>query len=422
MSQSTVSHYSCRNLDACTLQLNGWKPFVNLSFSDGITDFHQTAVSAAAKDSLLPASKSIDVESVCARAPDFSVSPHVKCSLKKVMSKRAAGGGKFFGWSCKSCNETPFNLDGNNSNLQDDVVFKYDECDSMDITSNVDLAPQNQHIVLKICDDPLHVNLSKGLPDSDTDLRFFHKEVSDTPCQNNHKSLKGVHVIRELSANAGMNNSSGCYTELDCSFMPHSVTDTSIGSWSKRQKQLSKALVRGLWRRNENVQLRKRRRKSGSSRSSSGPSSESPVNASAAYATCSDFPIQATDSSGELFFHGEGGDINWETDTGFIGEGLVQRIDGVDVMENLNFESGHGRETGYTGDGELECGDDSLGLGPWSDSTGIKLPSMYRIAIQMDQDVGEHISFHQLTFQDTSLEKKYAILLQIARHRCDVHM
>lgn len=116
---------------------------------------------------------------------------------------------------------------------------------------------------------------------------------------------------------------------------------------------------------------RKRRRRA--SRSLSGRSSEKSgsrrccsLGPSAAYATCSDFPVAAgTDSSGELFVSG-GGDVNWASD---VGE--ARRPEAVEkenpasngvlhsgVVEGLGNESGYGSEPGYRGDGELGYGDE----------------------------------------------------------------
>ncbi|KAJ4957181.1 hypothetical protein NE237_013964 [Protea cynaroides] len=122
---------------------------------------------------------------------------------------------------------------------------------------------------------------------------------------------------------------------------------------------------------------RKRRRRG--SRSVSGRSSDKSgtrrccsVGASAAYATCSDFPIAAgTDSSGELFVHN--GDASWASDVSEANK--HSRRDGRDVgsgeRENLGSgswqagvfdhqgnESGYGSEPGYRGDAEFGYGDE----------------------------------------------------------------
>ncbi|KAL4360448.1 hypothetical protein GQ457_04G028840 [Hibiscus cannabinus] len=123
---------------------------------------------------------------------------------------------------------------------------------------------------------------------------------------------------------------------------------------------------------------RKRRRRG--SRSVSGRSSDRSgtrrccsVGASAAYGTCSDFPMAVgTDSSGELF--GNVGDAYWASDVSEArnprrergdnhngsGEkeslgGVGAQLGGFDAQGN---ESGYGSEPGYRGDGELGYGDE----------------------------------------------------------------
>ncbi|XAR58439.1 hypothetical protein NMG60_11013827 [Bertholletia excelsa] len=121
---------------------------------------------------------------------------------------------------------------------------------------------------------------------------------------------------------------------------------------------------------------RKRRRRG--SRSVSGRSSDRSgtrrrccsVGASAAYATCSDFPAApaGTDSSGELFLNG---DSNWGSDMSEAGKSSRRERDGYGERENLaaglgqfgNFdiqgnESGYGSEPGYRGDAEFGYGDE----------------------------------------------------------------
>lgn len=94
---------------------------------------------------------------------------------------------------------------------------------------------------------------------------------------------------------------------------------------------------------------------------------------SATYATCSDFPIAGTDSSGELFYYGDG---NWaselvvpinevkNTPGAFKREGKdiggepICPWQGIDIQSN---ESGYGSEPGYRGDEELGYGEDGVG-------------------------------------------------------------
>ena len=120
----------------------------------------------------------------------------------------------------------------------------------------------------------------------------------------------------------------------------------------------------------------KRRRRG--SRSVSGRSSDRSgtrrccsVGASAAYGTCSGFPVaMGTDSSGELFGNG---DANWSSD---VSEAKNSRRDrdrdgGSGEKENLGIgfgvnggsdangnESGYGSEPGYRGDAEFGYGDE----------------------------------------------------------------
>ncbi|XP_057963888.1 uncharacterized protein LOC131155022 isoform X2 [Malania oleifera] len=121
--------------------------------------------------------------------------------------------------------------------------------------------------------------------------------------------------------------------------------------------------------------IARKRRRCGS-RSVSGRSSDRSgtrrccsVGASAAYATCSDFPVApgpGTDSSGELFVNG---DASWASD---VSEAKNSRRDrDVADKENLGCgfgqigsfdalgnESGYGSEPGYRGDAEFGYGDE----------------------------------------------------------------
>ncbi|KAF5744137.1 hypothetical protein HS088_TW08G00733 [Tripterygium wilfordii] len=115
---------------------------------------------------------------------------------------------------------------------------------------------------------------------------------------------------------------------------------------------------------------RKRRRRG--SRSVSGRSSDRSrnrrccsVGASAAYGTCSDFPLAiGTDSSGELFGNG---DANWASDQSEAKNSRREKDGGSGEKENLGGgfgqfgggfdaqgnESGYGSEPGYRGDAEF---------------------------------------------------------------------
>ncbi|KAK7277743.1 hypothetical protein RJT34_22758 [Clitoria ternatea] len=117
---------------------------------------------------------------------------------------------------------------------------------------------------------------------------------------------------------------------------------------------------------------RKRRRRG--SRSVSGRSSDRSgtrrccsVGASAAYGTCSDFPVaMGTDSSGELFGNG---DANWSSDVSEAKNSRRERERddkdsvgvgfGVSGCSDANGnESGYGSEPGYRGDAEFGYGDE----------------------------------------------------------------
>ena len=95
------------------------------------------------------------------------------------------------------------------------------------------------------------------------------------------------------------------------------------------------------------------------------------VGASAAYGTCSDFPIAVgTDSSGELFVNG---DANWSSDVSEARNSRRDRDGGSGEKDNLGsgfgpsgglgfdsqgVESGYGSEPGYRGDAEFGYGDE----------------------------------------------------------------
>ncbi|GMJ01069.1 hypothetical protein like AT4G02425 [Hibiscus trionum] len=136
--------------------------------------------------------------------------------------------------------------------------------------------------------------------------------------------------------------------------------NTNTNSISANPKRSSFRLFAGKRRR------RGSRSVSGRSSDRSGTRRCCSVGASAAYGTCSDFPVAVgTDSSGELFVNG--GDPYWASDVsrnnrkergdGGSGEkeSLVGQFGGFDGQGN---ESGYGSEPGYRGDGELGYGDE----------------------------------------------------------------
>ncbi|KAL5122277.1 hypothetical protein HKD37_02G003107 [Glycine soja] len=162
---------------------------------------------------------------------------------------------------------------------------------------------------------------------------------------------------------------------------------------------------------NYRLVARKRRRRG--SRSVSGRSSDRSgtrrccsVGASAAYGTCSDFPVaMGTDSSGELFGNG---DPNWSSDVSEAknsrrererdgGSGEKENVGvgfGVSGCSEANGnESGYGSEPGYRGDAEFGYGDefdeeeDDPRLLFWGDQLGedFKINSRSRIDYELKQ-------------------------------------
>ncbi|KAJ4969140.1 hypothetical protein NE237_015841 [Protea cynaroides] len=124
---------------------------------------------------------------------------------------------------------------------------------------------------------------------------------------------------------------------------------------------------------------RKRRRYefrsvSGRSSDKSGTRRCCSIGVSAAYATCSDFPVAAsTDSSGEMFVNN--GDANWASDVSEankhsrrdgterdIGSGERDNLGSgswkAGVFDSQCNESGYGSEPGYRGDAEFGYGDE----------------------------------------------------------------
>lgn len=164
--------------------------------------------------------------------------------------------------------------------------------------------------------------------------------------------------------------------------------------WSKRRKQLSHALVRGLWRWKDGFHARKRMKRSGpgathnsgsdksSDRAPYGVHASDPSTAPTSKADpfkWSDFPITPTDSSGELFYVAGGANANgagqilqpelnsvakeWSAKCccclhGNNGTVIAEDCDHRWLgNENNSVESGYGSEPGYRGDEELEFGD-----------------------------------------------------------------
>ena len=228
-------------------------------------------------------------------------------------------------------------------------------------------------------------------------------EISrESPCKSPPVLIPFKEILSKSVGNEGFrwpSSSSPSSTKELFSRKMRMLPPSLSGGWNKRQKQLSQALSRGLWRWREGVPASKRRRKSGSSRSCGGGSGRSSdsrrgkiyvsdhptISASGPYATCSDIPIPGTDSSGELFFYGDG----WDSEFPLSGEHVMQKRDGLDVphawivSETQSTESGYGSEPGYRGDEELGYEDDcnldeqdeeerqQLRLSPWREG-GLK--------------------------------------------------
>lgn len=172
-------------------------------------------------------------------------------------------------------------------------------------------------------------------------------------------------------------------TECDA----RAVQERRVHGWSKRRKQLSHALARGLWRWKDGFHARKRMkrcgpgggRNSGSDKSSDrapyGVHASDPSTAPTSKAgpfKWSDFPVTPTDSSGELFNCAGGGsglmaEMNalgkdWTAcGCSRSGDDTSGRRTDCDQCwlgsENPKAESGYGSEPGYRGDEELEFGD-----------------------------------------------------------------
>ncbi|XP_054804167.1 uncharacterized protein LOC129307270 isoform X2 [Prosopis cineraria] len=193
-------------------------------------------------------------------------------------------------------------------------------------------------------------------------------------------------------------SSNGIHTKRPC------LSDRTTSSFSVDAIDLSKLslidddkpIAAGHCRSGSYRLIARKRRRRGS-RSVSGRSSDRSgtrrccsVGASAAYGTCSDFPVaMGTDSSGELFGNG---DANWSSD---VSEAKNSRKDrdregGSGEKENLGLgfgltgcsdangnESGYGSEPGYRGDAEFGYGDeleeeeDETRLLFWGDQFGV---------------------------------------------------
>ncbi|KAH7282474.1 hypothetical protein KP509_35G031900 [Ceratopteris richardii] len=424
MSQSTVSHYSSRNLDACTLQLKRWRPFVTPPASEAVVDFHQPGRSPDIEVPVQSVTGSLDINLGGSSSSGSPALHLVKCSFKQMLHS-ASNAGECFRWSCHPFKEDPLSCSQKADPCKDlDVMCGHS--DYMNVADE-DLAnSEHQNALLKGDNASMLMNMDERSQGVDIHMRYCYEKSLHAQGVDHARNPEDTDFMADMSPVVGMQLTRGYLTQQAAlvkrhggfntrdtalmSIIPHSTT-----GWNKRQKQLSRALARGLWRWKEHSQARKRRRKCGSSQSCSGRSSESrrarfngsdapTISASAAYATCSDFPMPGTDSSGELFFHGDSTGINWDSEVSLSGEGMVQRIDGVDVLhawiigDSQNLESGYGSDTGYRGDGEFGYGDDGipdeqdeeertqLGLGPWDDNIVKKGSSVCGITVQIPED------------------------------------
>ncbi|XP_061347299.1 uncharacterized protein LOC133292846 isoform X2 [Gastrolobium bilobum] len=180
----------------------------------------------------------------------------------------------------------------------------------------------------------------------------------------------GSHLINQTTRPCPYNYSSN--NKRPC------LSDRATTSFSLDMSKLTLADDDNKPNRTGNYRLIARKRRRRGSRSVSGRSSDRSgtrrccsVGASAAYGTCSDFPVaMGTDSSGELFGNG---DANWSSDVSEAknsrrerdrdgGSGEKENVGlgfGVSGCTDANGnESGYGSEPGYRGDAEFGYGDE----------------------------------------------------------------
>ncbi|KAL2945363.1 SAM50-like protein SPAC17C9.06 [Bienertia sinuspersici] len=183
----------------------------------------------------------------------------------------------------------------------------------------------------------------------------------------NHKKTPGLHPKRPCLSDRATSLFSLSIDSID--FSKLSLFDDGVDNKSRHHNSSSSKRDKLRW-------MAKKRRRRGGSRSISGRSSDRSgtrngrccsVGATAT-ATCSDFmvgPTGGTDSSGELFVNGGGGNVNgWASD---VSEARRERERVVGERESLNpgfgldsqgNESGYGSEPGYRGDAEFGYGDE----------------------------------------------------------------
>ncbi|KAK4847975.1 hypothetical protein QYF36_007729 [Acer negundo] len=174
---------------------------------------------------------------------------------------------------------------------------------------------------------------------------------------------------KPYSSSNGLHTKRPCLSDRATSF---SVIDTAI-DMSKLTLFDDDKSISAAPNKKGSFRLIARKRRRRGSRSVSGRSSDRSgtrrccsVGASAAYGTCSDFPVAVgTDSSGELFGNGE---ANWASDVSEAKNSTTtrERDNGSGEKENLGVgfgqfggsdvpgnESGYGSEPGYRGDAEF---------------------------------------------------------------------
>lgn len=197
--------------------------------------------------------------------------------------------------------------------------------------------------------------------------RPFHIQntIESSDSTKPYSSSNGVHTKRPCLSDRATSFSIIDAAAIDVSRLSLFDDDTKPITATAPHKQGSYGLI-----------ARKRRRRG--SRSVSGRSSDRSgtrrccsVGASAAYGTCSDFPVAVgTDSSGELFGNGE---ANWASDVSEVKNSRRDKDNGNGSGEKENLgvgfgqlgyldaqgnESGYGSEPGYRGDAEFGYGDE----------------------------------------------------------------
>ncbi|CAM8979387.1 unnamed protein product [Rhodiola kirilowii] len=182
------------------------------------------------------------------------------------------------------------------------------------------------------------------------------------------KTLDSSDSLNPKPSSAGFHSKRPCLSDRATSFAIDSLDMSNLTLFDD-----DRPISAAMHRRGSLRMLAGKRRRRGS-RSLSGRSSDRSANrrccsvgASAAYATCSDFPVPAgTDSSGELFVNG--GEANWASDVSearsssrkekddreHATSGIAQFVG----LEGQGNESGYGSEPGYRGDAELGYGDE----------------------------------------------------------------